>query len=112
MANSRGKARKMKAGDWRVPHTRRGYEQARLGIAPTVADTLMPDQLAAQTYWNGRLLAANIRAAGLVPPAWSSDNMLPPKVRAAQLAARARVGVYGCNKETHMEIDPDLAFSY
>jgi hypothetical protein len=108
MANSTGKRKALVENDRRIPYVRRGYEQARQGIAPFKEDTLIDNQILAQAYWQGRLVATAVLAAGNLPPRWNTERIAPPKVRSAVSAASKVVGVVNCSRTTHMAPDPRL----
>lgn len=110
MANTVGKRKALGTNDHRIPWVRRGYEQARLGFPPSKEDTLIPNQIYAQSYWQGWLAATNVFAAGLVPPAWNTERMAPPKVRAATRESVRKTGTSNCSRDMHLPPDPNLSF--
>lgn len=69
---------------------REGYTEARTG-KPFNPD-FFPERQNQANYENGRLYAANMRAAGIEPPPWPKGANIPAKVKALMSRSIESIG--------------------
>jgi hypothetical protein len=91
MSNSSLTSRRIRPGQVPFRALREGYRDARAGV-PFRRDMTLAPEIVAANYERGRLVVANIRAAGISPPAWNAMDQRPAAVTAAIRRAIQTVG--------------------